>query len=285
MEGTRGQPPTIETVLFEIRAMTHFLNTEIKDLRSTLTQFQQTVDDKLEELKDSLQQNISEARADLQVYVDREVDTARNRLTEVESVVAASKEKLEEEDRFNPDTTIIADNVPFEEGEDLATKMQNMIRRNLALPVKVVRTMRMKTRPPRQTRFGKLENPGLVKIQFENVQDKVTVLREKRELKNSQDYSRGFLRSSKSHTDRLIELNFKTILDLVPGGENFELTSNGRLMQKEEPGDETSDQDSDLPRTGELAMNLSRTNRLEMEILGLTKGVNQENENTLPSQI
>ncbi len=75
-----------------------------------------------------------------------------------------------------------------------------------------------------------MDKPGLVQIQFEKLADKVTVLREKKHLSNSQEFSRVFLRSSKSHTDRMIQLNFKTILDLIPGGDNFKLTNNGRVM-------------------------------------------------------
>ncbi len=54
------------------------------------------------------------------------------------------KERQEEMDHFNPDTTIIADNIPYQEDEDLTKKVETMIHRDLALPVKVIRTMRLK---------------------------------------------------------------------------------------------------------------------------------------------
>ncbi len=97
-----------------------------------------------------------------------------------------------------------------------------------------------------------MDKPGLVKIQFEKLADKVTVLREKKHLSNSQEFRRVFLRSSTSHTDRLIELNFKTILDFIPGEDNFKLTNNGRVMKNQVPCDDQ------LHRTFQFGMNRQR---------------------------
>ena len=73
-----------------------------------------------------------------------------------------------------------------------------------------------------------------MKFQFESVADKVKVLKEKAKLKQSPEFSRTYIRSSKSHTDRLIEMNFRTILGMIPGGDNMKITANGRLMDKTE---------------------------------------------------
>ena len=135
---------------------------------------------------------------------------------------------------FEPDTTVIADNLPFEDNEDLDSKVQTMIRRDLAINVPVVRTTRLRPRPPRVTRHGNVSKPGLVKIQFQNVEDKVRVLREKRALMNSSEFSNVFLRSSKSHSDRLAEQNLKTLLDLIPDGKSYQVTGNGRLVKRDQ---------------------------------------------------
>ena len=89
-------------------------------------------------------------------------------------------------------------------------------------------------RPPRVTRHGNVSKPGLVKIQFQNVEDKVRVLREKRALMNSSEFSNVFLRSSKSHSDRLAEQNLKTLLDLIPDGKAYQVTGNGRLVKRDQ---------------------------------------------------
>ncbi len=62
------------------------------------------------------------------------VGTVRNRLIDVEGFVIETKERQEEMDHFNPDTTIIADNIPYQEDEDLTKKVETMIHRDLALP-------------------------------------------------------------------------------------------------------------------------------------------------------
>ena len=43
-----------------------------------------------------------------------------------------------------------------------------------------------------------------------------------------------YLHSSKSHTDRLIETNFKTLLHEIPNGNSYRLAGNGRILKKSE---------------------------------------------------
>ena len=75
--------------------------------------------------------------------------------------------------------------------------------------------------------------PGLVKAEFNSVSEKVAVLRKKRLLKERGDYGNVYIRSAKSHTARLIEINFKTLLKEIPGGSEFYVAGNGRLRRKE----------------------------------------------------
>lgn len=85
-------------------------------------------------------------------------------------------------------------------------------------------------------RIERVENlerlSGLVKISFQSVEQKIEVLRKKRGLMATPAYKSVFLRSSKSHTERLIELNAKTILSQIPNGNQFRITSNGRIVKK-----------------------------------------------------
>ena len=60
--------------------------------------------------------------------------------------------------------------------------------------------------------------PRLMKVAFETVDQKVKVLRAKMALKGHPIFDRVYLRSSKSHTERLLELNAKTILSELPNG-------------------------------------------------------------------
>ena len=76
------------------------------------------------------------------------------------------------------------------------------------------------------------EKPGLVKIRLSSVEDKVAALRRKRNLHQA-GYGSVFIRSSQSHTDRLIQQNIHTMLRELPNGDNYMVTGNGRLVKKD----------------------------------------------------
>lgn len=75
-----------------------------------------------------------------------------------------------------------------------------------------------------------MNKPGLVKISFARVDQKIRVLRAKRKLGKISDYRSVFLRAGKSHTERLIKLNARTILNEVPNGKDLGITVNGRTQ-------------------------------------------------------
>lgn len=52
-------------------------------------------------------------------------------------------------------------------------------------------------------------------------------------------YTSVFLRGSKSHTDRILDINAQTLLNELPNGNQFRITSNGRIVKKSQ---ETSQQ-------------------------------------------
>ena len=79
-------------------------------------------------------------------------------------------------------------------------------------------------------RYGK---PGLIKAQLQSKNAKIQVLRSKKALLTTKDYKGVFLRGAKSHVERLIELNFKTILGEMPNGSNYKVTNSGRLVSSD----------------------------------------------------
>jgi hypothetical protein len=81
-----------------------------------------------------------------------------------------------------------------------------------------------------------------VKVQFESVKDKIDVLREKQHLSNSAEFSRVFIRSSKSHSERVMEQNFKTLLELLPFGKDYFITGNGKMIRRNENMQQARDQ-------------------------------------------
>ena len=61
---------------------------------------------------------------------------------------------------------------------------------------------------------------------------KKRVLRAKLHLGNTQQFSNVWIRSSKAHMERLIDINFRTILDMIPGGNDMTVTNSGRITKR-----------------------------------------------------
>lgn len=72
----------------------------------------------------------------------------------------------------------------------------------------------------------------MIKLELRSLQEKVTVLRQKQRLRCNERFSRSYLRSAKSHTERLIDLNFRILLPEIPTGINFYITGSGWVMQQ-----------------------------------------------------
>ena len=77
-----------------------------------------------------------------------------------------------------------------------------------------------------RSRDGK---PGLVKIRFGRIDEKINALRFKRNLRDN-GYRGTFIRSSMSHTDRIMQQNFQTILKSIPNGNDFRVAANGKIV-------------------------------------------------------
>ena len=74
---------------------------------------------------------------------------------------------------------------------------------------------------------------GTDKCYIESVEQKVNVLRAKQKLKQSQSYKNVYMHGSKTHTERILELNAKTLLSELPNGNQYRVTANGRIVKKQ----------------------------------------------------
>ena len=126
---------------------------------------------------------------------------------------------------FDPQVTLVAQGLPTLQGTDVISQAKTLVNRALNEPdIPVVRATRL---PSRNSR------PGLVKIEVNSLENKIKLLRKKFSLKDTQDFKNVYLRSSKSHTERLLELNIMKLLDEIPNGKDkYKLTSNGRLVER-----------------------------------------------------
>lgn len=172
--------------------------------------------------------------------LSRSVDSVIQRLNDLEEnsghqmSAGISKNNNPNDD---PSLTVIATNV--QETDEPILDVAREIVSHLDNSATVVAASRLRGR------YGK---PGLVKISFSSLEEKKNVQREKRNIRNVEKYKPVFIRSSKSHTERLIELNARTMLSELPHGNQFRITSNGRIVKKtpstqREHGDENISHD------------------------------------------
>ena len=119
----------------------------------------------------------------------------------------------------------------------MPAKVKNMVHEGLGMrDVRVVRCKRLES---------KTSKPGIVKVEFPSTEDKVRVLRNKKELKDSRDYSRVYIRSFLSHTDR--EMNFREILKGLPNGNRYRIAGNGCITEVNREEDDDQEPEREDP--------------------------------------
>ena len=162
-----------------------------------------------DQLKATLSVDMSEMKAELSIIRDeitRVRDTFGTQLQSLDERLNVVELKLRENPEMggvnNPDATIIAsgvqqprDAITFDTAESIISALGPEVVRTTA----IVEAKRISSRTPSQ--------PGLLKIAFESLDEKKTVLRAKTNLKQSREFSKVFLRSSKTHTERIMEQN------------------------------------------------------------------------------
>ena len=127
----------------------------------------------------------------------------------------------------DPEVTVIASGLQFTDDENILSKASELIG---AIGGDVAENVLVTAAARLPSKFR--NKPGLVKISFGTVDEKVLVLRNKMNLKNSTVFKNVFLKSSKSHAERLIELNARAILKELPQGRSLRVDSNGRIKPR-----------------------------------------------------
>ena len=207
---------------------------EVKQLRECVLQLQHSVDSlkadfqsKLEclsaECKEKANVNYLKTQLDLEtgILISR-IETVEQRLGQIEAKFAAAAE-------YNTETTVIARGLPTQAtgGTELLTEAKKLVQQVLGLQdVQVARAKRLPSRNG---------YPGLVKVQLNSLDDKKSVLRAKHKVKEKDGYHNVYIRSSKTHVERLLELNFNALLNDIPNGHTkYRMTANGRLVRRDE---------------------------------------------------
>lgn len=207
---------------------------EIRDeqraMRKSLTQ---KIDNSVSQLKDS----IDTTRKELRDYIDIEMSRITDRMDKMDKRLQQLESDMATRPRhenFDPAVSIIAINMRQTDDEDILAKVNRLVKDDLGFrDMDIQRCERTQRRDD-----GK---PSVVRIQLSNVEDKVKILRSKQELKKSKEFRKTYLKSAKSHEERLIENNFKAILQDLPEGARYKFTGSGRLIKDIGPRNRAED--------------------------------------------
>ena len=204
----------------------------LESLKRGQESLQKTFDSKLEKLRNEVVKTIDDKIRSVKVDMDLQFAGLERRIELFDSEMSSLKADAGFMDNSvnNCDITVIATNVPLRHDRSLMDTAKALIS---ALGTDILhRSMitDVKRCPDRGT--GK---PPLLKIAFESVEQKVEVLRSKKKLSDSNEFKNVYLRSSKNHTERILELNAKTLLSQLPNGNQFRVTGNGRIVKKDNP--------------------------------------------------
>ena len=80
---------------------------------------------------------------------------------------------------------------------------------------------------------------------------KVEVLRQKRHLNSHPAYKHISIKSAKSHAERLIKKNFKTLLDELQLNDQFPFTAHGRMYKRSDTVDDEAAGDDVVDDNGD----------------------------------
>ena len=218
----------------------------IQGLKTSQDSMKRMFESKLDKLKTeiiaSVDSKISALRDELTLDIHRETNRIDQLLTTVQSIQArvddletrtgngtVSRDREVRNPLDDIDLTIVASGLPFIDGEDLIQTATTLIA-ELGEEVSQNVHITAATRLPSRLR----DKPGLVKISFRNVDEKIRVLRNKMGLKNSESYRSVYIKSSKSRIERLIENNARAYIRNLPQGQgkSLRVDANGRIKPR-----------------------------------------------------
>lgn len=218
--------PVSSHVLQELRTLTSKIDGLEQRLNTKVDGLHASMEALIAENKEWFKAELSRKSAEIQRSMDNEMGVLISRIEKIETKIECINVKANT--RFEPDVSIVISGLHYSEGENVTGLVSELFTEGLQVEdASVVAVER--------TRDGR-GRPGVIKVELGSVRDKVGVLRKKQMLKENPKYNRVYIRSAKTHTERLLELNFKTLLDELPQGRQFYVAGNGRLRKRQVTG-------------------------------------------------
>ena len=112
---------------------------------------------------------------------------------------------------------------------NIATDVMHMMKYGMG-----IETINTKTIEQLNTRHGA---PTMLRVELYTLDDKIRILKNKQKLRHTRDYYQVFIRPEKSQTERIMEANNQTLLEMLPNGEMYNVASNGRIIRRSQQTD------------------------------------------------
>lgn len=177
------------------------------------------------EIKDSVNEakkEIKDAKKEIRNEIAMQISQINGRIDRVERSV----QEISTGTIFEPAKCIMIYHLtqPSDETEaSLLRTVEHIVAEGFGLPgFEVIRAKRC---------YG---NPGPVKVEFFNENIKVDVLKAKQAMKSKREFGYLYVRAAKTHEERLIELNFRTLMNRLDVASEFRFTGSGRLVPRDE---------------------------------------------------
>ena len=220
----------IEIMTEEQNSILSSISQDMKGLKDSVDSLKSTVNG----LEDKIMSNIRGVIREETRKFDNEIELMKGRMDNMESrFMELTGESTNSPHMFDCNTSVIVINLVQHADEDPAAVCQGLFSDVLEIDVTVAKAERLKSRN---------DKPGIIKCQLANLQEKIDVLRNKKNVRNDDTTKNVFIARMKSHEERLIEINVKALLKELPNGNQFRFTGSGRLVDKRV---ETQDTDNE----------------------------------------
>ena len=223
----------MEVILKDIQ---NKLDTVISDQKSLRQSMEAKIDNLKKDLVTKIENESKVLRDEMHIELAKmgdRVDAVEHRLSTFETELRAEVTQLKSRvvtvetktgsEPFAPDVTIVASGLRYSEGEDILAKAKELITSGVQVSAEVVNAERTQARDGR---------PGIVKIEFPDVDTKVQVLRAKLNLSNDNRYKRVYLRSAQSHAERVLHNNTMALLKEIGADRKYRVAGSGRLVPR-----------------------------------------------------
>ena len=219
--GSAESPKTIEDLFGLLQIVRTELGGSLAEIKKEMADIKQ----KMEGVKEDVNKLTTQVE-----NMEPRIESCETRIATVENDVDVRFNDMERAlgntatEEFMIERSLVVIGLAEEQNENIGAICQEMLENGLGLiNAQVTQAQRLRSRDGR---------PGLIKLELSSKEHKIAALRCKQNLRDT-GYRGVFIRSSMSHTDRMVHHNFKTILKELPNGQEFKLLSNGKVVKNE----------------------------------------------------